>query len=306
MKSLEEFKNYYKTDILPDVQELELIRLKIFDDIKNFKIKLLLTGAGILPVMLLIKAYIYPSLLITTLLAFYFFIIICMCGIPYIYKEMRMHESGFLDGFKQKVIKKMLTFYNESFSYSPGEHISLEDFKKASLFPDIWQANRIYGDDMVRGKIGDVNITFSEIHVSHHSSGKNSHTREIFNGLFFKGEFKKSFRPTESGIVSRRNVTCKIESDEGFTFNIEKEIYQVCCGSTMYIAIPAGQLFEPAINRSLLCFDEIAEYMEYLLFVTGTFQELSREKGMIETTAESTSCPSCGLSNGHSEFCTKK
>jgi hypothetical protein len=310
MKTLKEFKNYYRTDIFPDLMELEALRIKVFNDIRNFKTAFLMAGIILLPAIILIKIYFFPEISITSIIPVCIIIIIAICTLPYIYEANKLDETGFLSGFKQKIIKKMLSFYDESFTYNPGEHMSMEEFHKANLFPDIWQANSMYGDDLVKGKIGDVDITFSEIHISCRSSGRNSRTKKIFDGLFFKGEFKKPFRPTETGLVSRKNINCAIESDDGITFNIEKEVYQSCSGSAMYIAIPADKLFEPKLNRSLLSFDEIAEYMEYLLFITGIFQELAIEKGIgeksIETaeTAEKTCCPSCGLSDGHSEFCT--
>lgn len=151
MKSMEEFKNYYKTDILPDLMELESLRIKVFNDIRNFKTTILTAGIILLPAIVLIKIYFFPEILITSIIPACILITIAILTIPYFYKLNKLDETGFLSSFKQKIIKKMLSFYDESFTYNPDGHMSMEDFRRGNLLPDIWHANCIYGDDLVSG-----------------------------------------------------------------------------------------------------------------------------------------------------------
>jgi hypothetical protein len=320
MKSVEEFKRYYETTMFPELQGLELLRLKVIDEVKGFKVKLLVVGLIILPLSFILLNHFFPSIL-GHLICFYPMIILSLFIMPSVYKTYRMKESGFLNDFKQKVIRKMVCFFDESFSYVPEGHVSMDDFKRANLFPKTQTANRIKGDDLITGKIGEVEIMFSELHVDYHSgSGKNSHTDPIFNGLFFAGEFNRKFRPTETGLVSQGTANYESFQNRMESFKIKGNVYHSCTGSKMFIAITTGELFEPKIDRTLLNFEELTEYVEYLRFAIGTFEDIIKEKSMwmeedrgkLEQTpdrpaveAGQRTCPSCGTKiSGELRFCT--
>jgi len=96
--------------------------------------------------------------------------------------------------FKEKIIRPLIKAIDDNLKYSPTLHIPQHLFTASRLFTK--DIDRFSGNDLVRGDIGDVNLSFSDIHAEYEtrdSKGKSSwHT--IFRGLFIAADFNKHFK----------------------------------------------------------------------------------------------------------------
>ena len=257
--------------MFPEIQELEFCRLNLLAEIRGFRNNILLTGTFLI-VSSLVATYFYPSILII-LIVFLPVVMICMFMIPSSYGADRIKQSGFFTDFKRKVIKRMVHFFDETFFYEPTKHISMDDFKKADIFRKSQIADTITGDDLITGKIEDVGIMFSELHVvTHRVTGKRNF-EYIFNGFFIIGDFNGKLKSQGTAIYERFKKGIE-------NFEIGDKVYKSCVGSKIFIALPCDEMLEPDINRKLSNFDELIEYFEYLRFATGTIEAIIKEKSI--------------------------
>ncbi len=98
--------------------------------------------------------------------------------------------------FKQELVPRLLDSLAPGLRYSPTGHVSLEDFKRGSLYHS--RADRFSGEDLIEGKIGDTQLCMSELHaqekhVTH--NGKTTQVRYVtfFKGLYMIADFHKHF-----------------------------------------------------------------------------------------------------------------
>jgi hypothetical protein len=109
----------------------------------------------------------------------------------------RFLTRDYVHHYKLLVVKKIVAFIDPSLVYSPKAHISAARFNSSRIFkryPD-----RMRGDDMVEGKVGDTQVAFSEVHAQYktETTDRYGHRRRryhtIFKGLFFTADFNKRF-----------------------------------------------------------------------------------------------------------------
>ncbi|MGB1205572.1 MAG: DUF3137 domain-containing protein [Chitinophagales bacterium] len=110
------------------------------------------------------------------------------------------HQSAVLDyrgEFKSKIIDAMIKAINPELNYAKDYCISQKEFYESGIFTT--SIDRYNGEDWVKGRIGETDFEFSEIHAEHKSQRRDSkgntkttyHT--IFKGLFMKADFHKHF-----------------------------------------------------------------------------------------------------------------
>lgn len=93
--------------------------------------------------------------------------------------------AGFVRRFKKEVIKEVFNGLIPGCSYDPGSCVRHQTFQQSRL------VNRTYddyrGEDLVRGKLGDMSIEFSEVEaIVIHRGSKGRKTEEIiYQGIFF-------------------------------------------------------------------------------------------------------------------------
>ena len=118
----------------------------------------------------------------------------CVGAGSFFYKSL---ISGYVHEFKLRVIKRMVAFLDPSLTYWPKGHISKTQFNGSRIFtryPD-----RMRGDDLVKGKIGQTIVEFSELHAQYkresttRSGARRRSYHTIFKGLFFIADFNKKF-----------------------------------------------------------------------------------------------------------------
>lgn len=94
--------------------------------------------------------------------------------------------------FKQDIVKSIVRFANSDWEYLPKRKISEDRFRQSEIFE--LRVDDYQGDDLIRGKIDDINFECSELCVSHEDPGDTEGRWSlIFKGLFFHADFQKHF-----------------------------------------------------------------------------------------------------------------
>ncbi|MGE0269202.1 MAG: DUF3137 domain-containing protein [Candidatus Omnitrophota bacterium] len=307
MKTLQELKEFYDKNLLPDLQNLEEIRL---NNLKKM-------AAWIVPILLgsLVLAILFKDA--GDAAGFIVFLAFIVSGIIVAYIT-----RGYVSNFKQKIIEKIVHFVGPSLNYQPTGYIDSHRYKESRLF--LRQHDVYKGDDRVHGKIGATAVDFSELHtqyITRDSKGRTSY-HTIFKGLFFIGDFNKDFKGRtfvlpdtaeslfggmaklfQSWAMSRPELV-KLEDPEferlfvvyaddqiearyilspslmkrivDFKKKSRKNIRLSFLNSNVYVAIAYYKnLFEPRIFQTLLDFNPIKEYFEDLQLATGIVEDLS-------------------------------
>ena len=187
MKTEKELRDLYRHSLLPDLVVLEKERKKVCK-------KLYAISGGTLAAVLLIAALTIRDIEAQFNLLFIFGIIWFMISaITY-----RATTRNYVSDFKQKIIRKIVSFIDETLTYNPDASIPMAWFTGSDIFkryPD-----RYKGDDFVEGKLGATEIKFSEIHAEYKTETTDSkgrrqtHWHTIFKGLFFVADFNKNFK----------------------------------------------------------------------------------------------------------------
>lgn len=200
MKTIGEFKKFYRSDLLPSLKELDMRRKKTrrknFLTTCLFILLLIVMGTvGLLVNRMIYGEYVHERsanvpltiVLITAIILFLFYI-----------GKIKSNKRGFVDSYKDVIITRIVQFFEENLQYSPKGYVQPQDFIQSGLFlhnPDSYR-----GDDLVFGRIGKTDIAFSEVHARYKTTitddegGSRDKWTKIFDGLFFKADFHKDFR----------------------------------------------------------------------------------------------------------------
>ena len=158
MKTIEELKTFYEKTLYPDLVELERRRLGIFRGLGFAFVVFLFIGIVLIAVLLPvieIAAIILPTVVLVLL-----YLGLCF-----------LLTMGYKKDFKNRVIGRLIRFFDPGLSYFPTEKIPKSVFLHSKLFTT--KPNRYKGDDLVRGKIGKTAIEFSEVLAQYvQSNGK--------------------------------------------------------------------------------------------------------------------------------------
>jgi hypothetical protein len=180
MKSVSELTDFYYKTLHPIIQDLEEDRLAL-------KKRVILIGVFYTFISALIF-FSFVSYFDIELIAFSLFAYIGLGGI--IYKFL---ISDYRKDFKAKVIKPLIQEIDHTFRYMPDLHIGEAYFNRSQLFS---KPDRYSGNDLVKGSIDGVDITFSDFHAEKEhrdSKGRRSYST-IFQGLFIISDFHKNFK----------------------------------------------------------------------------------------------------------------
>lgn len=313
MKTLSQLQDYFYENIYPDLEYLEVKRLKIYGYLKKVVIGLSLLTIFI---VFLLKDYIFNSINILA------FVIMIPFGIfAFIYK---MEMSGFSSLFKDELIEKIVLFVDDKLKYSKNNFIREHEYRASSLFPQ--STDRFSGDDFVSGSIDGVDIKFSEIHseVKKKNSKGKTYWQTIFRGLMFVADFNKDFKgktvvvPDKSekffGSISHffqsfssRGELVKMDNSEferefaiysddqiearyilshslmesilEYKKLVGKNLYISFTRSNIYLAIGFNQkLFEPKIYKKITSFDEVSFYFKVISLTVDIVNHLNLDR----------------------------
>lgn len=309
MRTLDELRQFYKTDLLHDLQRLEGQRLRVMRNV-------LIGGGSILGVGLVVGVIFlgntgHPGVIIFALVLS--LILAAVLG-RYLARDYRQT-------FKGEIIRKLVHFVGEGLSYSQYEGVTERTFKRSELFKH--RIDRYHAEDQVHGTLGATQMGFSEVHAEYKTRSDNKdHWHTIFKGLFFVADFNKHFhgrtvvlpdtaerlfgglgKKLQSWNMSRDQLV-KLEDPEferefvvyasdqievryilstslmerilQFKRKTGQRIYLSFVGSYLFVAIPCKKnLFEPKLFTSLLRFQPIAEYVSDLLLGVGIVEDLN-------------------------------
>lgn len=156
--------------------------------------------------------------------------------------------------FKEQVIGHMARYFD--LAYTAQGAIPKRDFEHARLF--LHPIDRYQGDDLVQGEVEGVKVAWSDLHVHYlqkRANGKSTrHT--LFQGLFFKAPFPKTFH-TRTWVLP--DVAQKVLGD---------------FGSLLQRFSSRGKLMKldnPAFERAFVVYGEDPVEVRYLL--TPRFME---------------------------------
>lgn len=314
MKSLEEFRRHYETELKPVLREFDCKRQKILR-------KLMIVGALIISVFGSATAMLASSLSSSTPA-----MIVGFLGLAGIGLAWRLLTKSFKSEFKNSVIRSIVAFVDPNLAYVPEGCISQAEFTHSTLFKH--GIDRYRGEDLVQGSVDKTAIRFSEIHAEYKTTTTNSkgqrqtqwHT--IFKGLFFVGDFNKHFsgrtvvlpdsaqklfgrlgQKLQSMNMNRDDLV-KLEDPEfekafvvygsdqtearyilstslmrrllEFQKKVRVPIHAAFVSSNIYLAVSTRKnMFEPRIFRTLLDFGMLQEYLEDVVFAVGIVEDLN-------------------------------
>ncbi|MGM0582327.1 MAG: DUF3137 domain-containing protein [Bacteroidota bacterium] len=182
MEKRKSFNKIYESDLLPEIERL--------DENRKYYKKKVLTFLVVPHVVLFILIYLLEKFLFTSedsnYLKFYFFAWVL---IYFIYRFIfKKYKNKFALEFKEKVIRRIIRSIDESLYYNPLAEFPKSQFLKSEIYNN---TILYYGEDMVRGKIEQTPICFSEVQAKNRDNkGKLTTT---FKGIFFEADFNKDF-----------------------------------------------------------------------------------------------------------------
>jgi hypothetical protein len=313
MKTLDQLRQFYESNLKRDLADFELQRKRIVT--QSLIVFGILAAVGVLGSLFLMQRGMPPVIMI-------FILIGCaIIGGAHHY----LAGIDYRGGFKMIILRKMITFVEPGLEYLPQQGLSQPMFEAARLF--LHHIDRYKCEDMIQGKVGKTGIAFSEVHAEYmttSNTGKSQHTEwhTIFKGLFFIADFNKDlhgrtvvlpdtaeklfglFGQTLQSWNSSYGQLVKLEDVEFekefvvygtdqiearyilspalmerivlFQRNVKTKIYLSFLGSKVFAAIPVQEnMFEPKVFSSILDFNVIAEYYAQLQLGVGIVDELN-------------------------------
>jgi hypothetical protein len=176
MEPVKDFESFYTIRILPLLDELD----KEQDAADNWKKFTLFTGVGTFVCFLLHYLKIFPS---GQMLAGAMFIM-CIIGVFF----WARYNDRYLDDFKEKVIRQIITYIYPSAVYRPMGFISKKEYKASGLYRR--RFTHFDGDDYWQSVYNGVAFHCSEVKSWYEDmAGK----EKIFKGLFFVANLNNAF-----------------------------------------------------------------------------------------------------------------
>jgi hypothetical protein len=304
MRTIEQLKSYYDTDMKDDLASLERQRYWIAFQIVAAQILIwggAVAGAVITTIMGLTLGWIILFLL-------------CGAAFSWVSWNFLKSNSDFHIKFKTKVIEKLLHFIDPSLHYVAYKHVSVQDFRYSSIFDA--KLKSFEGDDFVWGKVGDMDIQFSELEVeAANKKNPNKKPVMIFKGLFLVAQtdtavqseiivvpktqhdneyLNKNIPIVQMGHTEFDSMFTVRSSDEGkvktiftekfmnhmidFKKKSKHDIYFGFHGNRAYFATSLEKnLFEPHIFRTMNNFEVLREYFDDLIHAITIVEDLRLE-----------------------------
>lgn len=307
MRSKEELKTFYNSEILPHLDELEelrkfQLRRQTFIGIA-FLASVGLGLATFMPFMIII------FLLVSLILYFIF----------YGFKRKR---PDFKTQYKDTVIRKIIQFISPELVYSSHQFISNTKFSNSGIF--LQQVDIYNGEDLVQGMIDKTTVEFCELHTQDRTTDSKGRTHyvTIFKGIFYIADFHKNFigktyvlsdfgerfmgffgKMFQDMNIMRPDVV-RLENPEfekyfvvyatdqvearyilspsfmekllAFRKRVNTTIQLSFIESQVYLAIPMKKnLFEPSLRKTVKRFEDVEEYYDQVCFCTDIVEELN-------------------------------
>lgn len=309
MKTLAELESFYKTNLLPELLDLEKIRKKLLK--KYFKIVFVVLSIAVALAFVLISSLkqiiedflgtmFVLSLITAIILAVIFFLI----------------SRGYTKDFKILIIDQIVRFIDKNLIYYQSRYVPKSVFVDSQIFRT--KPNQYKGDDYVTGRIGDTQIQFSEIDANVKAPGYSNQ----FRGLFFVADFNKNFKGqtvvlpdsaeyffgrlgknlqswnfTRDQLIKLEDpefekLFCVYGSDQvqaryilstslmrrivDFREKTKRGLCLSFVNSKLFLALPyTRDLFEPKVFQTVVDFEPIKQYYQDLMLAVGIVKDLN-------------------------------
>lgn len=310
MKSLEELRPFYNSELVPKLQKLDIKRKKT-----AFKVLITLLLISILTGLVFLVTH-HPIAMIGGVVVYFI--------IHFLWFDKKIKEIT--KEFKFEIIQNLVKFFDTSLSYIPTESIYEAEYFESQLF--LTGVDRYSGDDLISGKLDKTSIKFSEVHTEYKTTytDSNGNTKTtwhtIFRGIFLIADFNKNFNGktvvlpdsaeslfgsfignalqkmdmTRDALVKMEDIEfeklfCVHSTDPvearyilspklmqriiNFKKKSGKTIHLSFVNSKLFIAISIHkELFEPPLFKTLLNPELIEEFFDYLSLSVSIVEEL--------------------------------
>lgn len=205
MKTEAEFQKFFQTRLLGDLQELEIKRLNV-----TGKIRILLFFELIVFIGIIIYVFWFRPEKTGTMpepdfgKIFWIIFSLVMLGIIFVIATNTFSKK-FRRGFKEIVIRKIISQISNDITYFPDDKIEVNEFKNSGIFNV--NISNYWGRDLIASKIGDISYRFSWLKVDSRKYGSTSYrstrigtrstkseTYQVFQGIFFVADFGTKFQ----------------------------------------------------------------------------------------------------------------
>jgi hypothetical protein len=191
MKTEEEFKRYYESEVLESLRELESSRKKTLLKLVAF-------------IFFMLAAAVFIAVALWAAITFNSeFLVCCLFILPLAWLfglafGLGKIKNSYVKAYKGEVMPKIIRFIDEGLQYSYQGGIGSSDFIRSGIFltyPDQYSC-----EDHVFGTVDKTAISFSEVHAKEKREHQDREGRKrteyitIFRGIFFVADFNKSFR----------------------------------------------------------------------------------------------------------------
>jgi hypothetical protein len=203
MKSIEEFRELYEKELMPQLKGLEERRKSI-----KAKLKIVyLVGALIIfcPVFIgLLNAVrglplgIGQSLFSGASCCFCLGFLSFPLGILFVAICNHLLSKDYVKDYKVEVIGRVVKFMDEGLTYEPRGGVPSSVYFESQLF--LTNVDRYHSEDHVKGTVGKTSIEFSEVSTEYKTTSEDmdGHTQTewhtIFHGILFRADFNKDFK----------------------------------------------------------------------------------------------------------------
>jgi hypothetical protein len=188
----------------------------------------------------------------------------------------------FAAAFKARVIGPIVSAFNPTFRYEPAGGISREEFLATGLFQH--RIDRYSREDLVRGRVGQTAVRFSEVHAQYKTESRDSkgrrhtHWHTIFKGLFFVGDFNKHFAgatyvlpDTAQRLFGSFGQTLQSwSSSHGELVKLEDPEFERAFAVFSTDQLEARYILSPSLMRRLLDYKSRSDAAVYFAFVASS------------------------------------
>lgn len=203
MKTIDEFKTFFDSQMYPDLLVLDARRKKVL----TRSTWVVLITVGLLALLIAIYHTIGMSTAGETSITIYVVVAVLIIVAAGVTLGSWARDKTFYTDFKTQVIERIVNFISSDLVYEPKNFVGSDSFERSRIF--LKSVDRYKGDDMVRGKIDKTQIWFSEVKAEYKTTTTDSkgnrkttwHT--IFKGMFFIADFNKHFQTSTVVLPNR-------------------------------------------------------------------------------------------------------
>ncbi len=311
MKTVDQLKDYFNNDLMPEVLQVEGKR-------KGIVLRVVLLGIGLVAILVLGTLVLSSNPDLNTW-GWKILYLLTVGGLGFIVYREILNNRDFYNDFKTNVIEKIVKFIDPSFTYISHKYIQPTQLVESKLFNHL--PKKYKGDDYATGVLGrNTKVEFSEVVARHrHRLDDNSKGdwTITFKGLFFVAHVEKTFSgqtfvipaghgvetlmagsgappsqvPTGNGDFDNVFTVFSTNPAEAKTLvspEVQKHLVQFrshrnndvrfsFIGSKINVAVfHEKDLFEPEIFKTLVDFSIIEEYYDDLYQAISVVESIDR------------------------------